>query len=109
MDVRGHLDLLLLAVLAETGPVHGYGLINALRERSKGAFDLPEGTIYPALHKLEREGLIASRWDDGSARRRRVYVLTSDGHHARVAKQHDLRGFVRDLQTVVGPLMQEPA
>lgn len=106
MDVRGHLDLLVLAVLADTGPVHGYGLISALRARSDGAFDLPEGTVYPALHRMEKDGLVVSRWDHASARRRRVYALTPDGHHARVAKQDDLRGFFRDLQKVVGPLVE---
>jgi DNA-binding PadR family transcriptional regulator len=107
MDVRGHLDLLLLAVLAETGPVHGYALIAALRERSGGAFDMPEGTVYPALHRMERDGLIASQWENASPRRRRVYALTPDGRHARVTKQHELRGFIRDIQAVLGPLAQE--
>lgn len=106
MEVRGHLDLLLLVVLAETGPVHGYGVIGALRERSNGAFDLPEGTIYPALHRLERDGLIASSWDGTSPRRRRVYAITPDGHQARVTKQHELRGFILDLQAVIGPLVR---
>ncbi len=50
--IKGHLDLLLLSVLA-AGPAHGYAIISALRERSEGTFDLPEGTIYPALHRLE--------------------------------------------------------
>jgi PadR family transcriptional regulator PadR len=107
MDVRGHLDLLLLAVLAETGPVHGYALIAALRERSSGAFDMPEGTVYPALHRMERDGFIASQWENASPRRRRVYALTPAGRHARVTKQHELRGFIRDIQAVLGPLAQE--
>jgi EAL domain-containing protein (putative c-di-GMP-specific phosphodiesterase class I) len=67
MDLRGHLDLLLLATLRHTGPVHGYALITALRNRSDGAFDLPEGTVYPALHRLERDGSVASTWDTGRA------------------------------------------
>ena len=66
MDVRGHLDLLVLSVLADTGPVHGYGIISALRARSDGAFDLPEGTVYPALHRMEKDGLVLSRWDNAS-------------------------------------------
>src|SRR6266581_1489749 len=49
--LKGHLDLLLLSVLA-AGPAHGYAIITALRARSEGAFDLPEGTVYPALHQL---------------------------------------------------------
>jgi PadR family transcriptional regulator PadR len=59
--LKGHLDALLLAAIAE-GPVHGYGVIERLRARSGGHFDLPEGTIYPALHRLERDRLLSSKW-----------------------------------------------
>jgi DNA-binding PadR family transcriptional regulator len=109
MEVRGHLDLLLLAVLADSGPLHGYALIAQLRERSGGAFDMQEGTVYPALHRMEREGLVASRWESAVPRRRRVYAITADGHQARVTKQRELGGFLRDIQAVVGPLTQELA
>ena len=61
MELRGHLDLLLLATLRRTGPVHGYGLIGALDDGSDGVFDLPEGTVYPALHRLERDGFVTGR------------------------------------------------
>ena len=53
--LKGHLDLLLLAVLLDR-PLHGYAIVERLRLLSHGEFDLPEGTIYPALHRLEREG-----------------------------------------------------
>ena len=76
MDLRGHLDLLLLTTLRDDGPAHGYALIASLRDRSLGAFDLPEGTVYPALYRLERDGLVGSEWDASAARRRRVYSLT---------------------------------
>lgn len=76
--VKGHLDLLLLAILAD-GPRHGYGVIEQLRGRSGDAFDLPEGTVYPALHRLERSGLLQSGWDDTAGRPRRVYQLTRRG------------------------------
>lgn len=79
--LKGHLDGLLLAVLAD-GDTHGYAVIEALRERSEGLLDLPTGTIYPALHRLQRTGLIRSRWDDGAGRRRRVYTLTEAGRKA---------------------------
>jgi PadR family transcriptional regulator PadR len=102
MEVRGHLDLLLLAVLADAGPVHGYAVIAALRERSEGAFDLPEGTVYPALHRMERAGLVVSRWEQATPRRRRLYELTGDGRLARVAKQHEWRSFVSGVQAVIG-------
>ncbi|WP_460915637.1 PadR family transcriptional regulator [Plantactinospora veratri] len=77
--MRGHLDLLLLGALRRAGPAHGYALIAALRDRSEGTFDLPEGTVYPALHRLERDGLVSSEWDAGASRRRRVYRLTPLG------------------------------
>jgi len=104
MDIRGHLDLLLLSVLDNAGPAHGYAVIAALRDRSEGAFDLPEGTIYPALQRLERAGLVVSRWDETKPRRRRVYELTGDGRRARAAKQREWRGFVVGVQAVIGGL-----
>ncbi len=103
MNVKGHLDLLLLAVLAEAGPVHGYAVITALRESSRGAFDVPEGTVYPALHRLEDAGLVVSRWEQATPRRRRVYALTPDGRLARTAKQREWRSFVSGVQAVIGP------
>jgi len=78
---NGQVDLLLLAVVA-AGPIHGYGIVEALRERSGGAFDLPEGTIYPSLYRLERQGLVASRRQQVGARQRRVYRLTPAGRRA---------------------------
>jgi PadR family transcriptional regulator len=79
--LKGHLDALLLAVL-EGGPRHGYAVIEALRDRSDGALDLPTGTVYPALHRLERAGLIRSDWETVSGRRRRAYRLTDSGRRA---------------------------
>src|SRR5688572_9218954 len=79
--LKGHLDALLLAVL-EDGPQHGYAVIETLRADSGGALDLPTGTVYPALHRLERAGLIASDWETVGGRRRRAYRLTASGRAA---------------------------
>lgn len=79
--LKGHLDALLLAVL-ESGPQHGYAVIEALRTGSDGALDLPTGTVYPALHRLERAGLITSEWQTVGGRRRRAYRLTAGGRAA---------------------------
>jgi PadR family transcriptional regulator len=79
--LKGHLDTLLLAVL-EPGPQHGYAIIESLRSGSDGALDLPTGTVYPALHRLERAGLIASDWQTVGGRRRRAYHLTPAGQAA---------------------------
>ena len=70
---------MLLATLGRTGPTHGYGLIAALRQDSDGTFDLPEGTVYPALHRLEKTGDVSSAWSSESGRKRRVYQLTGAG------------------------------
>ncbi len=99
--IKGHLDLLLLSVLA-AGPAHGYAIISALRERSDGTFDLPEGTIYPALHRLEDGGLLSSSWAAGDGRRRRVYVLTSAGATALAAEQTEWRRFATGVVAVLG-------
>jgi transcriptional regulator len=80
--LKGHLDMIVLAALA-AGAAHGYAIIEEIKRRSGGAFDLPEGTIYPALHRLEEAGLLASRWVTApSGRRRRVYALTRRGDRA---------------------------
>jgi PadR family transcriptional regulator, regulatory protein PadR len=77
--LKGHLDAIVLAAL-EGGPAHGYAIIEAIKARSGGTFDLPEGTIYPALHRLEQAGLLSSNWTTPpNGRRRRVYALTKSG------------------------------
>ncbi len=98
--LKGHLDLLLLAAVRPEA-AHGYAIAETLRSRSDGAFDLPEGTLYPALHRLERAGLLSSRWSEVNGRRRRVYQLTHAGHRA-LEKQHgEWRDFARAVRAVV--------
>jgi len=107
MDLRGHLDLLLLASLRDTGPAHGYAIIASLREQSLGVFDLPEGTVYPALRRLERDGLVDSEWDASAARRRRIYWLTAAGASALAARRRGWRDFARGMQAVLGQGVME--
>jgi PadR family transcriptional regulator len=77
-QIRGHLEALVLAVIAE-GPAHGYAVIARLRDRSDGAFDLAEGTVYPALHRLEADGRITAEWREVQGRRRKIYSVTQTG------------------------------
>jgi DNA-binding PadR family transcriptional regulator len=107
MDLRGHLDLLLLATLRRVEPVHAYALIAALRQRSDGAFDLPEGTVYPALHRLERDGLVHSEWSVDQPRRRRIYRLTDAGAAAITVKQQEWTVFERGVRAILGPGVTE--
>jgi len=99
--LKGHLDLLLLAVLAD-GPAHGYAVIESLRTRSDGVFHLPEGTIYPALHRLENQGLLRSQWSEDGARRKRIYQVTPKGQKALAAHQNEWLKFSKAINATVG-------
>jgi PadR family transcriptional regulator PadR len=99
--LRGQLELVALAALRD-GPRHGYGIIKELRERSRGEFDVLEGTLYPALHRLEQGGLVKSRWATAAGRRRRVYELTGRGTKALAEQQREWHSFVRSLNSVLG-------
>src|SRR5262245_42286584 len=98
--LKGHLDMLLLAAIRPE-PGHGYAIAERLRARSDGAFNLPEGTLYPALHRLERSGLLSSRWVEVSGRRRRIYQLTRKGERALTQQQGEWRDFSRAVESVV--------
>lgn len=98
--LKGHLDAMILAVVG-AGPAHGYAVIEQLRRRSGGVFDLPEGTIYPALHRLEADGLLASSWQTASGRRRRVYKLTRRGRSALGERRGDWRLFAQAVDGVL--------
>lgn len=77
--LKGSLDVLLMGLL-EHGPLYGYQIVKEVRARSAGALDLKEGTLYPALHRLEKAGLVEGYWEaraDGADRR--YYRLTAKG------------------------------
>ena len=99
-ELKGHLDLVLLASLTD-GPAHGYALIDLIRERSGGVFDLPEGSVYPALYRLEAAGLLASKWTTASGRRRRTYRLTRKGMKRLEQERGQWRQFSRTMTEVV--------
>jgi PadR family transcriptional regulator, regulatory protein PadR len=100
--LKGHLDMIVLAALA-AGPAHGYGVIQEIRRRSGGAFDLPEGTVYPVLHRLEQAGLLASHWTVGtSGRKRRVYSLTRRGNRSFADQQGAWHRFADAIGGLLG-------
>lgn len=98
--LKGHLETLLLSVL-EHGPLHGYAIIEQLRERSAGVFRLPEGTIYPALHRLEAAGYLASSWSHHDGRRRRDYTLSEAGREALAARRAEWSAFSAAVNGVI--------
>jgi len=98
--LKGHLDLLLLAAL-DMRPAHGYAIVERLRAQSGGTFDLPEGTLYPALHRLEHGGWVTSEWSEEQGRRRRVYALTDAGRRRLAERQKEWRAFAKAVNQVV--------
>jgi PadR family transcriptional regulator PadR len=100
--LKGHLDMIVLAALS-SGPAHGYAVIQEVHRRSGGAFELPEGTIYPALHRLEQAGLLSSHWTTAeSGRQRRVYGLTKRGTRALADQRATWQRFAGAIGALLG-------
>ena len=78
MNFKGTLPTLILEALVRE-PNHGYRIAQSIKERSKGVLDFREGTLYPALHKLENEGLVESCEEVENGRSRRCYRITKSG------------------------------
>jgi PadR family transcriptional regulator PadR len=100
--LKGHLDGLLLASL-EAGPRHGYAIMEALRAGSGGQLDLPTGTVYPALRRLEQAGLIRGTWSEAPGRRRRIYDLTPAGRRMLAAERGTWRQFSAAVTALLEP------
>jgi PadR family transcriptional regulator PadR len=101
-SIRGRLDAMLLAVI-EDGPLHGYAVIEALSARSDGDIDLPTGTVYPALRRMERAGWLDGEWSEAGGRRRRVYTLTDAGSQALHQQRADWQHFAARIAGVLTP------
>jgi DNA-binding PadR family transcriptional regulator len=99
--LKGHLDVLLLAAVAAERS-HGYALLKRIREQSAGLFDLGEGTLYPALHRLESTDLVDSSWATVGGRRRRVYGLTPAGQAALARERAEWGAFARAVDAILG-------
>lgn len=93
--------MLLLAIIAAS-PGHGYAIAQNLRDRSDGAFDLPEGTIYPALHRLERKGFLNSNWQKAEGRNRRVYDVTPEGSRMLASQTETWAAMQHSIKLVLG-------
>jgi len=101
--LKGSTDSLLLSLLNRK-PMYGYEIIKELERRSRGYFTIGEGTLYPALHRLEKRGLIMGKWErQTTGQERRYYHITEKGRRALEAKVAEWRGF----STAVNSIMLE--
>jgi transcriptional regulator len=106
--LKGHMDMIVLSALSR-GPAHGYAIIEEIRSRSGGSFDLPEGTIYPALHRLESAGLLSSAWTTSeTGRRRRTYKVTAAGRRALTQQKDMWRQFAAAMDGLIGKVADVP-
>ncbi|MBA9005534.1 PadR family transcriptional regulator [Thermomonospora cellulosilytica] len=107
-SLRGHIDALILAVL-EDRALHGYAIMEELAKLSSGAIDLPTGTLYPALRRLERLGYLRSKWSVVGGRQRRTYQLTAAGRRALADERSAWQTFTSTIGAVLGPATPDRA
>ena len=99
--LQGTLEVLVLKTLS-WGPMHGYGIASWLEERSAGALDIEEGSLYPALHRMERRGWIDADWRlTEKNRRAKYYRLTSDGRRRLRTEANAWTRFARAVADVL--------
>ena len=101
--LKGTLKTIILNLLAEHGRMYGYQMVQKVREQSHGAFELTEGALYPALHKLVAEGLLITEKEMIGKRVRKYYRLTPAGSAAKVSKVMEFKAFVRAMQLILNP------
>ena len=102
--LHGTLDLMILQTL-KWGPQHGHGIGQAIRASSQEAFQVEHGTLYPALHRLERRGWLAAEWKVSEANRRaRYYRLTPKGKKQLLEEQSKWRTLVRAVAQTMKPV-----
>ena len=101
--LKGNTESLLLALL-ELEPMYGYQIVKEMKQRSSGYFDFKEGTLYPALHRLERDHLVEGKWrDTPSGMSRRYYYITEKGRQALTDRLSEWQRFSHAMNAVMLP------
>jgi PadR family transcriptional regulator PadR len=102
--IKGGIDSLLLCVIVQQ-PMYGYQIIKELDSRSQGYFKFKEGTLYPALHRLENAGLIRGEWQIlPNGRQRRYYYMTEKGLYTLAAKRGQWLDFITAMNLIIQPV-----
>ena len=107
-ELRGHLETMILSLL-DQGQAHGFEIMRRLQEAGSGALNLKEGTLYPVLYRLERDGLVRAVWESDTRRRRgprrRIYSLAKSGKRDLAGRREQWRDFV----SIIGRIVEAPA
>ncbi len=99
--VSGTVEMLILEIISDS-PTYGYEITQRVGERSQGYFNLKEGSLYPALHRMERKKLLTSSWKQADGRRRKYYKLTALGKKSLAAKREEWEQFAIGVNGVLG-------
>ena len=101
--LKGSTETLLLSLLADE-PMYGYQLVKEMERRSSGYFRFKEGTLYPALHRLERDGLVEGRWKESpTGQNRRYYYITEKGRERLASMLEEWSLFIKAVNLVARP------
>ena len=100
---KGSLNTIIMKLLEEQGRMYGYEITQKVKEITKGELNITEGALYPALHKLEAEGLLDVEVEKVDNRLRKYYKLTEKGTKETVNRLSELEEFIRNMQTIVNP------
>ncbi len=103
--VRGNLDLMVLSALADS-PKYGYLIQDTLAKNSGGTLTVQAGTLYPLLHRLEADGLVRSRWDHSTGRKRKWYELTPSGRKRLVRQARAWREYADVIWRMLAPVVE---
>ncbi len=100
--LTGTVSVLILSLLAER-PRYGYEILQEAERRSASQFQMKEGTLYPALHQMERAGLLAAEWREGdTGRARKYYRLTPKGRREAASKRRQWEAISAAIRTILG-------
>ena len=99
--VKGTLQTVILRLLRESGRMYGYEMTQHVRELSQGKYQLTEGSLYPTLHKMEKEGLLGTEREQVGGRVRKYYRLTEKGRAAAGSRIEEFRDFMQTMQRIL--------
>ncbi|HZL25091.1 MAG TPA: PadR family transcriptional regulator [Acidobacteriaceae bacterium] len=101
-NLQGTLDLLVLKTLAQVGELHGYGIVLHIQRASGDLLSVEEGSLYPALHRMEQSGWIASAWGlTDTSRKAKFYELTPEGRRQLAAAEKSFDQLVKGIRTLL--------